>query len=82
MRPVLRKNDFAKLKIVVSSVCRVTLRLRVKKANTLANQNTEFDKKCFKTRTQARRPLTAVALKSLNQWKIIKLFPPKVVAVA
>ena len=27
-------------------------------------------------------PLTAVALKSLNQWKIIKLFPPKVVAVA
>ena len=59
MRPVLRKNDFAKLKIVVSSLCRVTLRLRVKKANTLANQNTEFDKKCFKTRTQARRPLTA-----------------------
>ena len=81
-RPVLQKNDLAKLKIAVFSVCSVTLRLRVKKRTLCLIKTLNLTKKCFKTKTQARRPLIAVALKSLIQWKIIKLFPPKVVAVA
>ena len=49
-RPVLQKTDFGKLKIAVFSVCSVTLRLRVKKANTLPDQNPEFDKKVFQNK--------------------------------
>ena len=47
---------FFSLKIAVFCVYRVILQPSVKNANTLPNKNTEFDiKKCFKTRTQARK---------------------------
>lgn len=52
--PVLEQNDFVSLKIAVFIVCGIMLRSSVKKANTLPNQYTEFDKRSVSNQKQKR----------------------------
>ena len=70
-RPILQKNNFAKLKVSAFSVCRVTLRPYVKKTNTLPNQNTLWiwQRKGFKTKTPAHK----VKLVNMGFWELNSL---------
>ena len=59
------------------SVCSVTLRLRVKKAITLPDQNPEFDKKVFQNKNTSAQAFNCGHTEELESMENYKTFPFK-----